>query len=334
MNRASKFIVQCLFYGLVGGLLFYAASRTLSFVQNTMPSDRQYLGYLYLLATGIGAVIWLAIFLSMAEGAKQRGISFAMGIIDLLAELVLVYADTVRVSAENQMMVMNTDEMQIFVFASVGAVGMNILAGYFFKLFDPGAEMASKARDLVDEVSDAAMKQLNTPTERQRMIAQLSPTLGASILAEVTEQVYQMSGKMLGDNEYTGLEAERVAPGLFPKQPPAPPKEAATGFFDRIKLRNPFRPAPKAQASANYVPTQDNPSAVWTVNEDGSRRKIFCLACFHEGKPWTNPEPCEHILKATGQPAKVESSGAIQLPENMPQQPQASATGPANTATN
>src|SRR3990172_4134681 len=182
MNRRSKFLAQLAFYGLGAGLLLYAASRTLAFVQNTMSADRQILGYLYLLATGIGALVWLFVLLTYAEGAKQRGIAFAMGILDLCAELVLVYADTVRVSAENQLLQMTGSEMQTFVIASVAAVGLNIAAVYFFKLFDPTAEMASKARDLVDEVSDAAMKQLNTPAERQRMIGELSPTLRASVL--------------------------------------------------------------------------------------------------------------------------------------------------------
>ena len=67
-------------------LLVYAASRTLDFVQSTLAADKQILGYLYLLATGIGAVIWLYVYLTYAEGSKQRGIAFIMGIADLIGE--------------------------------------------------------------------------------------------------------------------------------------------------------------------------------------------------------------------------------------------------------
>jgi len=240
MNRRTKFIAQVLFYGLGAGLLLYAASRTLAFVQNTMPADRQYLGYLYLLATGIGAVIWLYVFLTYAEGAKQRGIAFGMGILDLLAELVLVYADTVRVSAEKQMIAMTQDEMSIFIIASVIAVGLNIAAVYFFKLFDPTAEAASKARDLVDEVNDAAMKQLNTPAERQKMINDLSPILRASVLAEVTEQVYQMSGRLLGDNEFIDMSHtynKNDVPDIVEAQPKEKSKRGgvSSGLWNAIR---------------------------------------------------------------------------------------------------
>src|SRR3990172_2634098 len=196
MNRRSKFLAQIAFYGLGAGLLVYAASRTLAFVQNTMSADRQILGYLYLLATGIGALVWLFVLLTYAEGAKQRGIAFGMGIIDLCAELVLVYADTVRVSAENQLLKMTESEMQTFIVASVAAVGLNIIAVYFFKLFDPSAEATSKARDLVDETADAAYKQLNTPEARRQMIDDLAPVLRSAIMADVTEQVYSAAGQI------------------------------------------------------------------------------------------------------------------------------------------
>jgi hypothetical protein len=305
MNKRSKFIAQLAFYGLALGLFAYAASRTLEFVQNTMPADKAYLGYLYLLATGVGALIWPFVGLSYAEGAKQRGIAFVMGILDLVAELTLVYADTVRVSAENQMLTMSQNELQTFIFASVLAVGLNIAAAYFFKLFDPAAETLSKARDLVDEVNDAAMKQLNTPSERQKMINELSPILRGSVLAEVTDQVYQMSGALLGDNQHVGL-ASTLFPGAKVKYPDQPEKKRPFDFL---------RPAPKP---SNQVPTQENPGAVWTVDENGEKRKIFCLQCFYEGKPWTNPEPCEHILNMKGTPGTIHSTGPTKLPTNMP----------------
>ena len=305
MNRRSKFLAQIAFYGLGAGLLVYAASRTLAFVQNTMSADRQILGYLYLLATGIGALVWLFVLLTYAEGAKQRGIAFGMGIIDLCAELVLVYADTVRVSAENQLLKMTESEMQTFIVASVAAVGLNIIAVYFFKLFDPSAEATSKARDLVDETADAAYKQLNTPEARRQMIDDLDPVLRSAIMADVTEQVYSAAGRYL-----TGNNRAMPAPGW--------PKEATTSAIPAIlehkekpdffgRLRNPLRPKPQTQ-------TGTNDSVVWTETQDGQRNRMFCLQCFHEGKDWTSPEPCEHMQDLTGQPATIHANGPTSIP--------------------
>lgn len=194
MNKRSKFIAQVGFYALALGLMAYAAMRTLDFVQGTMPADRQFWGYLFLLSTGVGAIIWLLVYLKLAEGAKQRGLAFMMGVIDLLGEMAMVYADTVRVSSENGQMSMTQGDLQTFITASVGIIAVNIVAAYAFHLFDPQAERESHARDLVDEVTDAAMKSLNTPQAKQNMIDDLAPTLKSAILDEVTAQVREQAG--------------------------------------------------------------------------------------------------------------------------------------------
>jgi len=195
MNRKNRNIAEWAFYALIGGLLAYAASRTLDFVQSTLAADKQILGYLYLLATGVGAVIWLYVYLTYAEGSKQRGIAFIMGIADLIGEMVLVYADTVRVASANGQMQMTSQEQGIFITASVGIIGLNILAGYAFKLYDPSAEAAAHARDMADEVRDAAVKKMNTPTEKQRMANELAPILEAAMFEQVEQEIQAAAGQ-------------------------------------------------------------------------------------------------------------------------------------------
>ena len=195
MNRKNRNIAEWAFYALIGGLLAYAASRTLDFVQGTLAADKQFLGYLYLLATGIGAIIWLYVYLTYAEGSKQRAIAFIMGITDLIGEMVLVYADTIRVASENGQAQMTIQEQQIFIIASVGVIGLNILAGYAFKLFDPSAEAAAHARDMADEVRDTAVKKMNTPTEKQRMANQLAPILEAAMFEQVEREIMSAAGQ-------------------------------------------------------------------------------------------------------------------------------------------
>lgn len=194
MNKRSKFIAQVGFYALALGLMAYAAMRTLDFVQGTMPLEKQFWGYLFLLSTGVGAIIWLMVYLWLAEGAKQRGLAFMMGIIDLLGEMFMVYADTVRVSADNGQLTMSPTDLQTFIMGSVAVIAVNIVAAYAFHLFDPQTERESQARDLVDEVAEAAMKSLNTPQAKQNMIDDLAPTLKSAILDEVTAQVREQAG--------------------------------------------------------------------------------------------------------------------------------------------
>lgn len=195
MNKRTKFIAQVGFYGLALGLMAYAAMRTLDFVQGTMPLEKQFWGYLFLLSTGVGAIIWLMVYLWLAEGAKQRGLAFMMGIIDLLGEMFMVYADTVRVSADNGQLTMSQTDLQTFIMGSVAVIAVNIVAAYAFHLFDPKAERDSQARDLVDEVTDSAMKSLQTPQAKQSMIDELAPTLKSAILEEVASQVRAQAGE-------------------------------------------------------------------------------------------------------------------------------------------
>jgi hypothetical protein len=282
MSKRSKFIANLGLYGLAAGLLAYAASRTLDFVQNTMPADRAVWGYLFLLSTGGGALIWLMVYLSKAEGAKQRGLAFVMGIIDLAGELVMVYADTVRVSSEKGLLSMTQTELSTFITASVAIVGANIAAVYAFHLFDPKAERDSQARDLVDDVTEATMKALNTPEAKQEMIGQLSPVLRDAVISDVTQQV----------NAAAGMFGKRLslADSLFDRALQRKTGKEKPGFFDM------FKPQKETRFNADQ-----GTSVVWTETPEGKRQRVFCLICRDQGKPWRTSEPCEHILNAQGE---------------------------------
>ena len=195
MSRKNQFLVNLFFEVLGLGLLFYAASRTLDFVQMTMPADKQFMGYLYLLSTGIGSLIWMAVYLKKARGAAQRGIAFGMGILDLLGEFVMVYADTQYVSSQSGKVVMSQEELGLFILASVGIMGINAIAYYSFKMADPDATADQKVQDLVDDAQEATYKQLNSPEARAEMIAKHMPALQAAIMAKVQDSVTDMVGR-------------------------------------------------------------------------------------------------------------------------------------------
>lgn len=289
MSKRTKFIANLGLYALAAGLLFYAASRTLDFVSSTMPVDKTVWGYLFLLSTGGGALIWLLVYLHKAEGAKQRGLAFVMGIIDLAGELVMVYADTVRVASENGLLEMSQSELSTFITASVAIMGANLAAVYVFHLFDPQAERDSQARDLVDEVTEATMKQLNTPEERQKMIDELSPVLSSAVIADVRSQVHAAAGMF--------AKKSSLADELFSKPLGKVKGSDKTGFFEKLSPRR-----------LRKFGRSDSDEIVWTENEDGTRRRILCKICLAEGKDWASSEPCEHVLGAEGEPIQIKTN--------------------------
>lgn len=295
-SNKGKFIATVAFYGLFLGLLFYAASRTLHFVQATMPPDQQYWGYLFLLATGVGAVIWLYVYLNWAEGAKQRGIAFSMGIIDLIGECILVYADTVRVSGQNGLMAFNDQETRTFVIASVGIIIINIFAGFMFKLWDPEAERKGMARDLTDDVSAAAFKELNTPESKASMIALLKPSLMQSILSQVTMDVDEMIGKM-GKNVIDA----RVLPAT-----PAPAPVTYHQDTPQVKYKD---------------PDGDPIDKPWDIVDPNSE---YALPCGHIRGQYWNKDKKAWSCKVCGQPdprkdgAKLERNPDFQYYQQRP----------------
>lgn len=194
MNKKNQVIVTGIFWllGLVG--LFYAASRTLHFVQTTMPSGNQLNGYLYLFFTGGGAFLWAQVYIHHSKGATRRATSFMLAVGDLLAEMVLVYADTQYVANANGLVTMSPDELKTFITATVGIVGINLVGWFIYHLNDPDHRKANMAQDLADEVEEDTYKKLNSPAERQTMIANLMPIYGASILADVTKNIHERAG--------------------------------------------------------------------------------------------------------------------------------------------
>lgn len=318
MNKRNKFLTKLALGGLGIGLLVFAASRTLEFVQATMPADKQYMGYLFLLATGIGALIWLAVFLNDADGFKQRALAFAMGLIDLGGEFVLVYADTMRTSSNNGLVKLAEGALQTFILASVAAIGLNALAWYLYKLWDPKAERESQARDLVDDVTEAAMKQLNTPEAKAQMIADYAPVLQAAVMSEVAMTVSQIAGqhRRILDSKLLPVDDSLHVPSNgYPLEVPAP------SFFEKPRewLKNKFA---RNSTTSTQGPIQDltkGQEVVWLEPEgpEGPRVRIYCLHCMNAGKLWRTPEPCEHVLNAKGMNIKPLSTGYVKDVESV-----------------
>ncbi len=201
MSNKNKVLAKLGLTVLIGGLFIFATTRTLHFVQTNMTAaDDQMSGYLFLLTTGAGAFIWLYVMLNLAEGAKQRAVAMLMAVIDLGGEIALAVADMFATAGQNgAIKKMAASEMEVFIYVAGGLVLLNIAAGFLFHFWDPETEAAEKARDIADNVSDAAFKMLNNPAMQQQMIAQLAPTLMRSVIGNVAQTISAQAGMHAGD---------------------------------------------------------------------------------------------------------------------------------------
>ncbi len=167
MKALFKFVALVAFFVIGGGLLVYAASRSLDFVQTTLPADDQVLGYFALLATSGGMIGWLLVFLYRADGIIQRGTALLMVLIDFLGEAALFTMDTLYRSGENGLVgQMTQDEIRTVILAMSGLIALNIFATLIFELgrMEVLKEIAEgAARDLV---MFKALAQIEKDSER------------------------------------------------------------------------------------------------------------------------------------------------------------------------
>lgn len=61
----------------------------------------------------------------------------------------------------------------------------------------------------------------------------------------------------------------------------------------------------KPASRSGFHPTGINDQVIWTVEADGTRKRLFCLKCREQGKDWLSPTPCVH-MSGPGQDVKVE----------------------------
>lgn len=153
MKALFKFVATVAFLVIGGGLLVYAASRSLDFVQTTLPSNDQVLGYFALLATSGGMIGWLLVFLYRADGILQRGTALLMVLLDFFGEAALFTMDTLYRSGENGLVgQMTQDEIRMVILGMSALIAINIFATIIFELgkMEVLKEIAEgAARDLV-----------------------------------------------------------------------------------------------------------------------------------------------------------------------------------------
>jgi hypothetical protein len=159
MKTFWKGIASVLFYVISGGLLVYAAARSLDFITKTLPADQQLIGYLGLLATSGGMVGWLLVFLHKADGLGQKITAGLMVGVDMIGEFALFTMDTLYQTGEAGMIAaIAPEEIRTVVLGLSGLIALNILATVAFHLVEPENMRSMRESFVKDKLEEEALK--------------------------------------------------------------------------------------------------------------------------------------------------------------------------------
>lgn len=196
-KSVMKWLARVMFYAVAVGLFVYAATRSADFIVSTMPANQQIVGYLGLLATGGGAIAWLAVFLFYASGTGQKGLSMLMVVIDLLGEFALYTADTLYRSGETGVIAaLPAETIRMVILGLSVLIAANIAATFAFHLIDPETSKRMReesARDVLDD------EVLRTIEQRAPQLAnQMVPVIIAQWEADFVSRFTDMTALGLG----------------------------------------------------------------------------------------------------------------------------------------
>jgi hypothetical protein len=167
MNKLFKSIGLIAFYILAIGLIVYAGSRSLDFIQSTLPDSQKLIGFLGLFATEGGAIIWLVVFLKQASGIPQKAISALSAIVDMFGSISLFTFDTLfRSGQSGQIMALTQDDIRNVILALSLLIGLNLIAVFFFHITEPDNLRQMREDAAHDAVQDSLLKQIEENAEK------------------------------------------------------------------------------------------------------------------------------------------------------------------------
>jgi len=179
MKAFGRFFAQLAFYTISIGLLVYAASRSLHFIQASLDEDNQILGMFALLATSGGMIGWLTIFLFKADGIVQKGIALLMVLVDFLGEAALFTMDTLQQAGANGVVkeLTQSEARNVLIGMSI-LIALNILAGIAYHLGN---------MEIIRQMAEGAQKDIlffKSLAEIEKNTDDLARTMAPSIASE------------------------------------------------------------------------------------------------------------------------------------------------------
>lgn len=161
---------------LGAALLVYSATRSLDFIELTLPEDRKILAYFGLAALDGGLVAWLLSYLYGSRGGWQRAISILMVAVDTVGAVAMFTLDTLYNTGKAGMTkAMTPEELYNAVLALSGIIALNILATIAHHITEPDKLREQAEEEAFAKVEDATLKQISKNADA--LAAQLAPTL-------------------------------------------------------------------------------------------------------------------------------------------------------------
>lgn len=209
-------------------LLVYSATRSLDFIQMTLPADRAILAYFGLAALDGGLVAWLLSYLKGSKG-WQRAIALLMVLVDLAGVVAMFTLDTLYNTGKAGMTTALTAEsLQSAVLALSAIIGLNIAAAVAHVMTDPAQLREQAEEEAFAKVEDATLKQISKNADS--LAAQLAPIMAADWQAQT--QAKYMSYVGTGQRPTIDVTARDVSPLPVMVQPLAIANKPITNTFD------------------------------------------------------------------------------------------------------
>lgn len=135
-------------------LLVYSATRSLDFIELTLPPERQILAYFGLAALDGGLVAWLLSYLYGSRG-WQRAIALLMVIVDTLGAIAMFTLDTLYNSGQAGLTAaLTTNELQTAILALSGIIALNVAATIAHHILDPDQLKAQAEEESMDHIDN------------------------------------------------------------------------------------------------------------------------------------------------------------------------------------
>jgi len=196
---------------LGGALLVYSATRSLDFIELTLPEDRKILAYFGLAALDGGLVAWLLSYLYGSRGSWQRAISILMVCVDVTGAIAMFTLDTLYNTGKAGMTkAMTPEEMTSAVLALSAIIAVNIIATIAHHVTEPDKLREQAEEEAFAKVEDATLKQIAKNADT--LAAQLAPIMAADWQRQ-TEARY-MSYVGTGKRPVIDVTAQDVTPNM------------------------------------------------------------------------------------------------------------------------
>lgn len=158
-------------------LLIYSATRSVDFIQSTLPGNKHVLAWFALAALDGGLISWTLAYLYGAKG-WQRPIAFGMVVIDLIGVIAMFTLDTLYNTGTSGMTDFLTQEQIKWSVIGLSAViGLNIAATVANHLMSPEALRAQAEEEADDKIETATLKQISESADT--LASELAPIVAS-----------------------------------------------------------------------------------------------------------------------------------------------------------